>query len=75
MPRMHYDTTPAAVTAWCECGWREIALTTEGARRTAVDHERSVHPDDRHVRDAALLREARAARDTISRDARQSRDR
>lgn len=63
MPRMHYDTTPAAVTAWCECGWRDLALTPEGAQRLAVDHERNVHPADMHVREAARIRAARAARD------------
>lgn len=63
MPRMHYDTTPAAVTAWCECGWRELALSTAGARQLAVEHERNVHPDDMHVREAARIRAARDARD------------
>lgn len=61
--RMHYDTTPAAVTAWCECGWQELALSPDVARRIAVEHERNVHPEDMHVREAARLRAARAARD------------
>lgn len=68
MGRMHYDTTPAAVTAWCECGWRELALTTDRARRLAVEHERSVHPEDMHVREAARIRAARDARDMTQSD-------
>lgn len=67
MPRMHYDTTPAAVTAWCECGWRELSLSKDGAQRLAADHERSVHPEDHRVREAqaARLRAIRAARDAM----------
>jgi hypothetical protein len=54
---MHYDRTKVAVLAWCDCGWRELALTPEGAHQGAADHERNVHPARTQARDA--LRQSR----------------
>lgn len=65
MPRIHYDTTPAAVTAWCECGWVELSLTPAGARRAAAEHQQQVHP---RWGEADRLREARARRDQVAGD-------
>jgi hypothetical protein len=58
---VRYDRTPAAVTAYCDCGWIELTLGLESARRLAVDHETRVHPQCRQVREAARMREHRHA--------------
>lgn len=64
MPRMHYDTTPAAVTAWCDCGWRELSLTSAGARSLAAEHQHEVHP---RTAEGNHVRAIRAARDEATR--------
>jgi hypothetical protein len=56
---VRYDITPAATTAYCDCGWRELRLTREGAWSAALEHETNVHPDRRGVREAARVRESR----------------
>ena len=48
---MHYDRTRSSVLAWCDCGWREICVTPDGAHRVSADHERNVHPERRQARD------------------------
>jgi hypothetical protein len=42
---IHYDRTKFAVLVWCDCGWRELMITRDGARQSAADHERNVHPE------------------------------
>jgi hypothetical protein len=61
---MHYDTTPALVTAWCDCGWRDISSTTTGARSLAAEHQHQVHP---RSAEGDLVRSIRAARDEATR--------
>lgn len=63
--RLHYDTTPAAVTVWCDCGWRELLLTPEAARRIGAEHKENVHPRPTGEA-AAVVRAARAARDDLA---------
>lgn len=65
MARMRIDETAYAVTVYCiDCGgWSELADDRDDARRRAIAHEASVHPDTRQVREAARVRAARAARD------------
>lgn len=53
---IHYDRTKYAVLVWCDCGWRELMITPGGARQSAADHERNVHPG-----------ESSRARDTLRR--------
>ena len=56
---IHYDITKVAVLVWCDCGWREIMITREGARRTAADHERNVHPEGSRARETLRKAEQR----------------
>lgn len=58
---IRYDRSPHSVLAWCSCGWRELAVTQEGAWRVAKAHETSQHPDRFQVRHAEDVRRRRQA--------------
>lgn len=47
---IHFDRTRSSVLAWCDCGWREICVTPDGAHRVAGEHERNVHPKEMRAR-------------------------
>jgi hypothetical protein len=52
--RLKVDTSPSTSVAVCRCGWRGLAVSHDQALVRAVQHEQTVHPDDRHAR-AALV--------------------
>lgn len=56
---IRYDSSSHSVVAWCTCGWRELTITREGARRVARMHEASQHPDVFQVRHAEQVRRNR----------------
>jgi hypothetical protein len=56
---VHFDHSAISSVVYCDCGWRELTLTREGARRLAMAHEAGVHPGRRQVRDAARKFRAR----------------
>jgi hypothetical protein len=57
---IRYDRSPHSVVVWCTCGWREVSVTSDGARRVARAHEVGLHPDRFQVRDAEKRRAQRA---------------
>lgn len=57
---IRYDRSPHSVVVACSCGWREVTVTLEGARRVAVAHEVGMHPGRHQVRDAERQRRRRA---------------
>lgn len=59
MARIRYDVTPVSVIVYCDCGWRELELDRDAARRLAAQHEANVHPESRQVYWAQRVREAR----------------
>lgn len=69
MARIRFDVTQVVVTAYCTCGWRELANDRDEARRLALGHEANVHPESRQVREAQRIRETRA-RQQADRDVR-----
>ena len=55
-----YDRSRWAIVAVCtDCGWQDLGVTQQAAWSLAADHERRVHPDQRTVREAQRVREAR----------------
>ena len=51
--KRHVDSSSRTHCAICSCGWRGLGLSRMAALSRAADHERVVHPGDRHAR--ALL--------------------
>lgn len=58
---IRYDRSPHSVVACCTvCGWREVAVTQDGAWRVAKAHEVGMHPNQFQVRNAEAARRRRA---------------
>jgi hypothetical protein len=61
---IRFDRTEFAVTAYCTCGWVDLTLGIDSARRIAIDHETRAHPECRQVREAARMRVTRELRNS-----------
>lgn len=63
--RLKVDKSPVTAVVVCACGWRTVATTRHRALIAVADHERDVHPDDRHAR-TLLWKETRQKVDGLA---------
>lgn len=62
---IRYDRSRFAIVVVCSCGWQDLGITQQAAWNLAADHESRTHPDQRGVREAARMRQARGSEKSL----------